>query len=217
VHQPEAEENPRPTVTLTADRVTVERGGRVVIHDLSFAVARGELLVLTGPNGAGKTTLIRALAGLLPTVSGTVTFAGGDAEATLAEQSHYVGHANAVKASMTAAENLTCWAGLLGGAPARVDDALEALALGGLASIPAGYLSAGQKRRLGLARLLVADRPVWLLDEPTVSLDTASVGLLARVVRAHVAGGGLAIAATHIPLGVEGARELRLGPQAFAA
>ncbi len=217
MHNSEAPESPRPAVTLTVDRVTVERGGRVVIRDLSFQVARGELLVLTGPNGAGKTTLIRALAGLLPTVSGTVTFAGGDAEAMLAEQAHYVGHANAVKASMTAVENLTFWAGMLGGGPARVDGALEALALGGLASIPAGYLSAGQKRRLGLARLLVADRPIWLLDEPTVSLDTASVGLLARVIRTHVAAGGLAIAATHTPLGIDGARELRLGPQAVAA
>jgi heme exporter protein A len=197
--------------------VTIERGGRTVLRDVSFTVRPGELLLLTGPNGAGKTTLLRSLAGLLPAVGGAASLAPGDSEQTLSERCHYVGHANAVKATLTAAENLVFWANFLGGQSNRVDAALSAFALAALADIPAAYLSAGQKRRLGLARLLVADRPLWLLDEPTVSLDTASVALLGEAIRGHLRRGGLAIAATHIPLGVDGAREMRLGGEARAA
>lgn len=204
-------------MTLTADRVTIERGGRMVVRDVSFSVGPGELLLLTGRNGSGKTTLLRGLAGLLPLADGSATLAMGNPEETLPERCHYVGHANAVKATLTAAENLAFWAEFLGGDPNRVEPALAAFSLAPLADIPAAYLSAGQKRRLGLARLLVADRPLWLLDEPTVSLDTASVELLGAAIRRHLANGGLAIAATHIPLGVDTARELRLGAEAVAA
>jgi heme exporter protein A len=123
-----------------------------------------------------------------------------------------------VKANLTAAENLAFWAAYLGGGERtaiadKVDDALSAFGLSALADYPAGLLSAGQKRRLGLARLSIAARPVWLLDEPTVSLDAASTELLARLIQAHLAGGGLVIAATHLPLGLEQPRYLRLGPQ----
>lgn len=198
-------------MTLSAERVSVDRGARSIIQDLSFRVAPGEFLVLTGPNGAGKTTLIRAMAGLIGLAAGSFTLSTAAPDTPLAEHCHYVGHANGVKATLTAAENLSFWADFLGGQPADVAHALDVMALAPLATIPAAYLSAGQKRRLGLARLLVARRPVWLLDEPTVSLDTASVRLLAGAIEAHLASGGLAVAATHIPLGVAGARELRLG------
>ncbi len=198
-------------MTLSAEGVSVDRGARSIIQNLSFRVAPGELLVLTGPNGAGKTTLIRAMAGLIGLAAGTFALSTAPADTSLAEHCHYVGHANGVKATLTASENLTFWADFLGGRPEDVAHALDVMALAPLAMIPAAYLSAGQKRRLGLARLLVAKRPVWLLDEPTVSLDTASVRLLAGAIEAHLADGGLAVAATHIPLGVAGARELRLG------
>lgn len=200
---------------LIADQLQVTRGARTIIRDLSFEVAAGEALLLTGANGAGKTTLIRTLAGFLAPSGGTIRLNGGDPERDIAEQSHYVGHANGIKASLTVAENLRFWTEYLAeddrdGNADRLDEALDHFNLLDLSDIPAGYLSAGQKRRLGLARLLVAHRPLWLLDEPTVSLDTASVALLAKAVDAHVTGGGIAIAATHIPLGLAKTRELQL-------
>jgi heme exporter protein A len=200
-------------VQLIADNLTLMRGARTVIDRLSFRAAAGETLLLTGPNGAGKTTLMRALAGLLRPSAGTIRLDGGAAETEAAEQAHYVGHLNGIKPSLTVAENLAFWGAYLdgGGGPDDVSEALERFNLASLAGIPAGYLSAGQKRRLGLARLLVARRPVWLLDEPTVSLDAASTRLLAEVVDAHVAAGGLVVAATHLPLGLARTQELRLG------
>ncbi len=201
---------------LIADQLEVARGARVIIRDLSFVVGSGEALLLTGPNGAGKTTLIRALAGYLAPSAGTVRLEGGDAEREIAEQCHYIGHLNGTKASLTVEENLSFWVDYLGGegGGGRLDDALDRMNLLDLADIPAGYLSAGQKRRLGLARLLVAERPVWLLDEPTVSLDSASVSLMASIVDEHVGKGGLVVAATHIPLGLARTKELRLGTAA---
>src|SRR6478672_11671116 len=200
---------------LIADQLQVTRGARTIIRDLSFEVAAGEALLLTGANGAGKTTLIRTLAGFLAPSGGAIRLDGGDAERDIAEQSHYVGHANGIKASLTVAENLRFWTEYLAeddgdGNADRLEEALDHFNLLDLSDIPAGYLSAGQRRRLGLARLLVAHRTLWLLDEPTVSLDTASVTLLAKAVDAHVTGGGIAIAATHIPLGLAKTREMRL-------
>jgi heme exporter protein A len=205
---------------LIVEDLAQSRGGTAIFAGLSFTVAAGEALLLTGPNGAGKTTLLRTLAGLLTPRAGRLRFEDGDRDASIGEQAHYVGHANAVKASLTVAETMTFWAAYLGGdgtAAARRDTALTRFALAGLADVPAGYLSAGQKRRLGLARLLAADRPIWLLDEPTVSLDAASREAFAGVCRAHCAGGGLIIAATHLPLGLEHARELDLGRRSGAA
>jgi heme exporter protein A len=200
-------------VHLIADNLTLERGPRTLVEGLSFAVAGGEALVLTGPNGAGKTTLLRAIAGLFSPSAGAIRLDGGAADTGVPEQCHFIGHQNGLKSALTVTENLTFWAAYLGqSAPERVTAALERLDLAPLAAIPAGYLSAGQKRRLGLARLLVAERPVWLLDEPTVSLDAVSTGRLSAIVNAHVAGGGIAIAATHLPLGLESARELALKP-----
>lgn len=203
---------------LHADNLTVERGTRTVIASLTFTANAGEALLLTGPNGAGKTTLIRTIAGFIAPMSGSVTLKGDASDRDIAEHCHYVGHLTGIKANLTAAENLAFWAEYLdGGATARpvaqrVDDALEAFGLLSLADYPAGLLSAGQKRRLGLARLTVATRPVWLLDEPTVSLDAASTALLARLIQEHLAADGLVIAATHLPLGLEAPSYLRLGP-----
>lgn len=199
---------------LVAENLTLERGARAIVRGLSVAVASGEALLLTGANGSGKTTLLRALAGLLPLAAGTIRLEGGDPERTIAEQSHAIGHLNALKGSLTAAENLAFWAQYLGtpapGAQTKVEAALDRLNLASLAAIPAAYLSAGQKRRLGLARLLVADRPLWLLDEPTVSLDAASTALLASIITEHVGAGGIVVAATHLPLGLSNPRELNL-------
>ena len=197
-------------MNLIADNVSIERGGRTIIDGLSFAIAAGEALVLIGPNGAGKTTLIRAVAGFLPPVAGTVRLEGGAADTPIAEQCHYVGHRDGVKGSQSVAENARFWARYLGGVSA-IEPVLERVGLGALASVPAAYLSAGQRRRLGIARLLLSSRPLWLLDEPTVSLDAAGVVMMAGLVAEHRAAGGLTLAATHTPLGLDDAREMRLG------
>jgi len=207
---------------LRAESVAVMRGDRRVIDGVSFEVGRGAALVLTGANGAGKTTLIRALAGLLTLAEGELRLEGGNEELSIGQQCHYVGHANGIKPALTVAENVAFWVRFLGGgagtaAEKHVAGALERFGLAELHDIPAAYLSAGQKRRLGLARLLAAERPIWLLDEPTVSLDAGSAALLASEVKRHLAGGGLAIAATHVPLDLGNAKELRLGPERRAA
>jgi heme exporter protein A len=197
-------------VQLIAENLVLSRGGRVIVDGLSFRLGEGEALVLTGPNGSGKTTLLRALAGFLRPVAGVARLEAADREREPAELVHFVGHLDGIKAHLTVEENLAFWAAYLGGGD-DVAAALDAFALKALADIPAGYLSAGQKRRLGLARLAAAKRPLWLLDEPTVSLDAASVGLLVAAVDAHVTGGGLAVIATHVPLGLARASEIRLG------
>jgi heme exporter protein A len=210
-------------VQLIAENLVLERGGRTIASGLSFQVGAGAALVLTGPNGSGKSTLLRALAGYLRPASGAVRVDDGAAEGDakeIGELCHFVGHLDGIKSHLTASENLAFWARYLAGpedaarsVAARVEAALETFALDALADIPAGYLSAGQKRRLGLARLAVAWRPVWLLDEPTVSLDVASVELLARAINAHLVRGGLAIVATHVPMALQPLQTLRLGRQ----
>lgn len=185
------------------------RGGRGVFNSLSFTVAAGEALCVTGPNGAGKSSLLRQIAGLLPIAGGTITLEGGDAQLSIGEQAHYLGHLDAVKPSLRVRENLAFWAAYFGGR--RVEEALAALDLAPLAELPAGYLSAGQRRRLALARLIAADRPIWLLDEPTTALDTAAQGRLAALIATHRARGGLVIAAVHGSIGLADATELSLG------
>ena len=185
---------------LTVRDLSVARGGVPVLEGLGFAVAAGEALVLRGPNGVGKTSLLRVLAGLEPPRAGHVECAAPPALAT---------HADGVKPALTVAENLSFWAEVHGGvdvAAAMRDFDVEALA-----GRMAGTLSAGQKRRLGLARMALTGRALWLFDEPTVSLDTASVAIFADRVRAHLAAGGAAVIATHIDLGLEG-RTLDLTP-----
>ena len=202
---------------LIVENLTVRRGSREVIGGLSFRLAAGEGLLLTGPNGAGKTTLIRTIAGLLRPDAGKVQLEGAEEDTDIGQHCHLIGHQNGVKASLTVAENLRFWAQFLGEGGAAVEPALERLNLASIEDLPAGYLSAGQKRRLGLARLLVAKRPLWLLDEPTVSLDAASSAVLVAIVAEHIATGGMAIAATHIPLGIAAMRELRLGARTAVA
>jgi heme exporter protein A len=207
-------------VQLVAEDLVIDRGGRRVIDGLSFAVASTEALVLSGANGSGKTTLLRTLAGFIRPARGSIRLDGGDGEQTPAEQAHVVGHANAVKSSLTVAENLAFWADYLGQGlviSERIETALRHFGLDDLGEFPAAYLSAGQKRRLGLARLLAADRPVWLLDEPTVSLDTASTERLVAAVNDHTKSGGIAVVATHLPLALERARMLELAARRMAA
>ncbi len=182
---------------LTVTDLGCARGGLPVLQDVSFDLAAGEALVLRGPNGCGKTTLLRTLAGLQPAQAGTVS--------CVPDSIAYSGHSDGIKAMLGVAENLEFWAGVYGGG--NINDALQAYEIESLRDRRAQDLSAGQKRRLGLARLLVTRRPVWLLDEPTVSLDIASVALFAASVRRHLAAGGAALIATHVDLGLE-ARDL---------
>jgi len=218
-------------VQLIAEDLVLERGNRKVANGVSFTVEGGSALVLTGPNGSGKSTLLRALAGYLRPTAGTVRIAGAEGvsgaageSCEVAEVCQFVGHLDGIKTHLTASENLSFWASYLAGAadagesvPARVHAALELFALDALADIPAGYLSAGQKRRLGLARLAVAYRPLLLLDEPTVSLDAASSDVLATAINAHLKRGGIAVVATHVPMALEPAQVIRLGRQEVRA
>jgi heme exporter protein A len=189
---------------LVAEQLRVMRGIRLVIRDISFTCAAGEALILTGANGVGKTTLLRAIAGFLPLIGGSIGLEGDSSDVTVGERCHYVGHLDGVKRSLTVLETLRFFGSFLGGDEGGAEMAADRLGLGGLLDIPAGYLSAGQKRRLALARLLCARRPLWLLDEPTVSLDAASQNLLAGIVNQHLSEGGMVIAATHIGLGWTG-------------
>ncbi len=220
---------------LIADNLTVVRGSKPVIRDLSFEVYAGSALILRGANGAGKTTLLRAVAGFLTLTTGRISLrksgssGASEIDGEVAEHCHYVGHANGIRGAMTVSENVTFWAQYLSDEPnpqtnvisqdplKLVAEALATFNLQDLADIPARYLSAGQTRRLGLARLVAAPRLVWLMDEPTVSLDAVSVELLSAVVERHVDAGGLVLAATHIPLGLENATELELEPVPYVS
>jgi heme exporter protein A len=205
------------SLALTAENLCIERGGRLVLDGVSFAVQAGDALMITGPNGTGKTTLLRAIAGFLPPLSGMLTISGGDPECDIGQQCHYAGHLDAVKVRLTVTENLRFWARYLGGDEARAGSALVRLGLDDLSDVSAGYLSAGQRRRLGLARLLVAERRIWLLDEPTVSLDEASGRSFTRLIEQHRSSGGIVIAATHTDLGLGKPAFLRLSAQQQAA
>ncbi len=187
---------------LTLTNLACARGGLTVLDGISFTLQPGQALVLQGPNGIGKTTLLRTIAGLQPPRSGQI-IADPDSIA-------YAAHADGLKPTLTAQENLAFWAAIFG--TNDTAPALAAMQLTQLASRPAATLSAGQKRRLGLARLLVTGRPIWLLDEPTVSLDTASTALFVAMITAHLGQGGSAIIASHIDLGLPSATTLNLTP-----
>ncbi len=195
---------------LSAFDLACRRGGRDVFNGISFSVTNGEGLIVAGRNGAGKSSLLRMLAGLLRIAGGRLALEGGDSELTIGEQAHYLGHQDALKPSLSVGENLRFWAGFFGAASADIGGPLTAVGLDTLADLPAAYLSAGQRRRLSIARLLAVKRPIWLLDEPTSALDAAAQERLREFMRAHLAGGGLILAATHGPIGLDGARELRL-------
>jgi len=196
---------------LSAVNLACHRGGRDVFTGLSFSVASGELLAVTGRNGAGKSSLLRTIAGLVRVAEGNLGLEGGEGELTIAEQAHYLGHLDALKPSLTVGENLRFWTGFLSPRPTAIDAPLEAVGLDALADLPAAYLSAGQRRRLSIARLLAVKRPIWLLDEPTSTLDASSQQRLVGFMRAHLADGGLILAATHGSLGMAATQELRLG------
>lgn len=198
---------------LSGRGVRCVRGGREVFSGLDFAASAGEALAVTGRNGSGKTSLLRVIAGLLTPDGGSIGLEGGAGELTLPEQAHFLGHRDALKPALSVVENLAFWQEFLGG---EVTDAAASLAEVGLdhaTHLPAAFLSAGQRRRLSIARLLAARRPIWLLDEPTNALDTSGQAMFAALMGHHLARGGLIIAATHAPLGIA-ARELRIGDTA---
>lgn len=202
---------------LEVRSLTCSRGGRPAFRGLGFDLGAGELLVLRGPNGAGKTTLLRALAGLAPPDAGEIRLGGRRAGADgWEEQVAYAGHLDGLKPQLTLLENLQFWAALSGAPAGAAGRALAGVALEGLGARPAGACSAGQKRRAGLARLLLVPRALWLLDEPTVALDAEATARLLRLLADHAAGGGMAVIATHVPLGLPGERDLRLAGSASA-
>jgi heme exporter protein A len=197
--------------TFSGHDLTCIRGERLVFRGLSFAVTAGGALALRGPNGAGKSTLLRLCAGFIAPAQGKLAWDGADVSAddeAWRARLAYVGHADPIKAGLTLRDNLAFWAALGGGG--AVGAALDAFGLSALADTPGRFLSAGQKRRANLARLLVQKATLWLLDEPTTALDSASVARLADAVAAHRAGGGMVMAATHIDLGF-GADVLEFG------
>jgi heme exporter protein A len=198
---------------LSGRGVRCIRGGREVFSGLDFDTSAGEAVAVTGANGAGKTSLLRLIAGLLAASGGSIDLAGGDAELTLAEQAHYLGHRDALKPALSVMENLRFWGDYLGGAASDPAASLRAVGLDHAAHLPAAYLSAGQRRRLSIGRLLAVQRPVWLLDEPTSALDAAGQGMFTGLMTDHLRHGGLIVAATHTPLGVP-AKELRIGGMA---
>jgi heme exporter protein A len=197
---------------LTATDLHCHRGGRDVFAGVGFTVGSGEALTITGRNGAGKSSLLRAIVGLLRLVQGKLSLEGGDSELTIAEQAHYLGHQDALKPALSVAENLRFWAGFFGAPSANVGEPLEAVGLATLSGLPAAYLSAGQRRRLSIARLIAVKRPIWLLDEPTSTLDATAQIRLSDLMEAHLAAGGLILAATHGPIGLAKTLELRLDP-----
>lgn len=183
-----------------AEGLACVRGGREVFDGVSFSLAAGGLLQLRGPNGAGKSSLLRLIAGLVRISAGRLDLEGGADDVPLVEQAHYVGHLDALKPALSVAENLGFWATMLGGGGRPVGEALETVGIGALADFPAAVLSAGQRRRLALARLLAAGRPVWLLDEPTTALDADGRDRLFGLIAGHLSGGGVALVATHVDL-----------------
>jgi heme exporter protein A len=195
---------------LSASDLACRRGGRDVFAGVSFSVASGEGMAIRGRNGAGKSSLLRMVVGLVRIAGGRLALEGGDPELTVGEQAHYLGHQDALKPSLSVGENLRFWSAFFDAASADIVEPLAAVGLDALIDLPAAYLSAGQRRRLSIARLVAVKRPIWLLDEPTSTLDAAAQARLSEIMRAHLASGGLILAATHSVLGLDGARELQL-------
>ena len=194
---------------LTGNGLSAVRGGRTVFAGVSFGLGDGQMLAVTGANGAGKSTLLRLIAGLLRPAAGTVSL-DPVGENGIAGALHYLGHLDGLKTVLTVRENLAFWQRLWGGA-GSVDDALDKVGLARLADLPAGVLSAGQKRRVAITRLLLAARPLWLLDEPATALDFAAEATLGRLISEHLAGGGMAVVATHRDLAIAPTATLALG------
>jgi len=199
---------------LSAENLACERGGRTVFSNQNFSLGSGELLQLTGPNGAGKSSLLRLLANLSEPSHGKISLAGGTLELSPGQQAHYIAHSDASKSALTVTENLNFWRDFMGSGD--LEGALSAVNLAALADYPVALLSAGQKRRLALARLALVPRAIWLLDEPSVGLDEASQKLLIALMNGHLKAGGLIVAATHVPLGVKADKNLHLDGKAQA-
>jgi heme exporter protein A len=197
---------------IKAENLSCERGGRLVFSNQNFSLGSGEFLQLTGPNGSGKSSLLRLLANLGEPSLGKITLEGGSSELTLGQQAHYIAHSDASKSALSVNENLIFWRDFLGGGD--LTRALDSVNLSPLADYPVALLSAGQKRRLALARLALVPRAIWLLDEPSMGLDEASQKLLVVLMNGHLKAEGLIIAATHVHLGVKHNKTLHLGGQA---
>lgn len=193
---------------LEAENLAGERGGETIFAGLSFALSEGEALVVTGPNGSGKSTLLRIISGLLQPEAGKVELREDGTVFPVRAACHYLGHQNAMKPALSVRENLSFWQKFNGAAQTEIDEALEAVDLPGVEHLPFGYLSTGQKRRVSIAKLLVSHRPLWIVDEPTAGLDKASEARFAELMRGHMRDGGMIVAATHIPLGLEGVSAL---------
>lgn len=196
---------------LVGSRLVCIRGEREVFAGVDLAVRDGEALVINGHNGAGKSSLLRIVAGLLRLAGGTLVLENGDADRSIGEQVHYLGHHDALKPSLTVSENLRFWVRYQGGGGIAPDAALAESGLDTVGHVPAAYLSAGQRRRLSLARLISSKRPIWLLDEPTSLLDAAAQSMLTGMMSRHLSGGGIIIAATHAPIGLAQTTGLTLG------
>jgi heme exporter protein A len=197
---------------LVAEGLAGERGGEPVFAGIDFALFDGEALIVTGPNGSGKSTLLRIIAGLLPAAAGSIRLEDGGKQASdPAAACHYLGHENGMKPALTVAENLAFWRDFNGAPALEVAEALESVGLETISHLPYGYLSTGQRRRIAIARLLVSRRPLWLLDEPTAGLDRRSEERFSRLMAGHLGAGGMIVAATHVALGIEVAKTLRMG------
>ncbi len=201
---------------LSAENLSARRGEDLIFANISFGLTSGQSLILTGRNGSGKSTLLRVVAGLMRPTAGSVFWRHGEAPEKVlpGEISHYLGHRNAMKPELTVAENLAFWRAFLGNGPGGtglpVEEAADAMELAAILHLPFGYLSAGQQRRMAFAKLLVAYRPVWILDEPTAALDTAAEALFSRLIRKHLEQGGLVLAATHQPLDFDATHQLQM-------
>ncbi|WP_343313288.1 heme ABC exporter ATP-binding protein CcmA [Brucella sp. BE17] len=202
---------------LVAENLAGERGGETIFAQLSFSLWRGEALVVTGPNGSGKSTLLRIICGLLPVEAGSIRLRDHGENLPIRAACHYLGHQNAMKPALSVRENLGFWQQFHGDQQYDITEALEAVDLSGVEELPFGYLSTGQKRRVSIAKLLVSHRPLWIVDEPTAGLDKASEARFAQLMLDHMGKGGMVIAATHIPLGLEGVNRVDMSDYPFEA
>lgn len=200
---------------LVAENLAGERGGETIFCDLSFSLESGQALVVTGPNGSGKSTLLRIICGLLPAEAGSITLSDQGESLPVRAACHYLGHQNAMKPALSVRENLGFWQKFHGDDTCDIAEALEAVDLPGVEYLPFGYLSTGQKRRVSIAKLLISHRPLWIVDEPTAGLDKASEARFAQLMHAHMREGGMVIAATHIPLGLDGVKTLDMSAYAL--